>query len=152
MTTDERDLLRRYLAERDVPCPGCGYNLRGLESDVCPECTEPITLRVSLVEPRQGAFIAGLIGLAVGIGFSAAFLIAAAIIAAVEGGVRVLLPAVWPLPLHLIFESAALAVWINSRLRLRRLTPRTRTTLAAACWGLSALLAALFFINIFRVV
>ncbi len=152
MTTDDRELLRRYLAGRDVPCPGCGYNLRGLESGVCPECTEPITLRVSLVEPRQGAFIAGLIGLAVGIGFSAAFLLAAALVAALYGGTPGLLAEVWPLPLHLIFESAALAAWVRARRRLRRMPPRGRITLAAACWGLSALLAALFFVNALRVV
>jgi hypothetical protein len=27
-----------YLARHDVPCPSCGYNLRGLEKPVCPEC------------------------------------------------------------------------------------------------------------------
>jgi hypothetical protein len=30
--------LIRLLLERDIPCPGCGYNLRGLESPTCPEC------------------------------------------------------------------------------------------------------------------
>jgi len=32
------DSLVQYLSERDVPCPGCKYNLRGLKLDVCPEC------------------------------------------------------------------------------------------------------------------
>ena len=27
-----------YLAHRDVPCPGCNYNLRGLQTPSCPEC------------------------------------------------------------------------------------------------------------------
>lgn len=30
--------LRQYLAERDVPCPKCKHNLRGLRSANCPEC------------------------------------------------------------------------------------------------------------------
>ncbi|MEM9166951.1 MAG: hypothetical protein AAGB48_07975 [Planctomycetota bacterium] len=34
----EADQLRAYLAERDVPCPRCGYNLRGVREPVCPEC------------------------------------------------------------------------------------------------------------------
>lgn len=32
------DRLQVYLAEHDVPCPKCGYNLRGLEGHTCPEC------------------------------------------------------------------------------------------------------------------
>jgi len=30
--------LISYLAEQDIPCPGCQYNLRGLQQDHCPEC------------------------------------------------------------------------------------------------------------------
>jgi hypothetical protein len=30
--------LKGYLARRDVPCPSCGYNLRGLRTGACPEC------------------------------------------------------------------------------------------------------------------
>ncbi len=32
------DILRDYLAERDIPCESCGYNLRGVETVQCPEC------------------------------------------------------------------------------------------------------------------
>lgn len=28
----------RFIAAHDFPCPGCGYNLRGLSTGVCPEC------------------------------------------------------------------------------------------------------------------
>jgi rubrerythrin len=31
-------LLAQYLKERDVPCPGCGYNLQGITTEKCPEC------------------------------------------------------------------------------------------------------------------
>lgn len=34
---DPDELLKRH----DVPCAGCGYNLRGLAADVCPECGRP---------------------------------------------------------------------------------------------------------------
>lgn len=30
--------VRGYLHKHDVPCPGRGYSLRGLEKPVCPEC------------------------------------------------------------------------------------------------------------------
>jgi hypothetical protein len=36
--------LTAYLAERDVDCPVCGYNLRGVPGRVCPECGRPIRL------------------------------------------------------------------------------------------------------------
>jgi predicted RNA-binding Zn-ribbon protein involved in translation (DUF1610 family) len=32
------EILREYLATRDVPCEGCGYNLRGALDVFCPEC------------------------------------------------------------------------------------------------------------------
>lgn len=32
------DLLVEYLAERDIACEGCGYNLRGATTVQCPEC------------------------------------------------------------------------------------------------------------------
>jgi hypothetical protein len=34
----EPERIRRYMAERDLPCPGCKYNLRGIATDACPEC------------------------------------------------------------------------------------------------------------------
>lgn len=42
--SDDRHGLRDYLAERDIACPGCGYNLRGLPGDACPECGKPVEL------------------------------------------------------------------------------------------------------------
>jgi hypothetical protein len=30
--------IRTHLAEQDVPCPGCRYNLRGAQGSLCPEC------------------------------------------------------------------------------------------------------------------
>ncbi len=43
LTEFQQTRLRRYLADRDVPCPRCEYNLRGLKSDTCPECGEPLS-------------------------------------------------------------------------------------------------------------
>ena len=141
----DSELLRLYLAPRDLPCPGCGYNLRGLAADACPECNQAITLRVNLAEPRQGEFIAGLLGLALGIGFSVAFLSMGLIFYLNYGAASGVLADLWPLPLNLLVESAALAAWIRGRRRFRRLPPGTRKVLVAACWLLSIGLAAYFF-------
>jgi hypothetical protein len=43
--SDDRG-LRHYLAQYDAPCPGCGYNLRGLTGDTCPECGDALRLGV----------------------------------------------------------------------------------------------------------
>lgn len=36
--TITRELLKTYGVDRDLPCPRCKYNLRGLTGDRCPEC------------------------------------------------------------------------------------------------------------------
>ena len=33
-----------FLAGRDIPCPACGYNLRGVTQEACPECAMPLTM------------------------------------------------------------------------------------------------------------
>ncbi len=45
MPTDA-EMLKAYLAERDVACPGCGYSLKGCASDRCPECGQGIVIGV----------------------------------------------------------------------------------------------------------
>jgi hypothetical protein len=51
--------LRAFLAERDVACPGCGYNLRGIAGSGCPECGWLITL--SELRAAAAAFGSGLV-------------------------------------------------------------------------------------------
>lgn len=63
------ELLLRYLADTDQPCPGCGYSLRGLTAARCPECNEALRLQAGLVEPKLAWFIVGVVGLAMGAGF-----------------------------------------------------------------------------------
>jgi hypothetical protein len=46
--------LHDYLREQDIPCPGCGYNLRGLTSATCPECNQALELRVTVAEAALG--------------------------------------------------------------------------------------------------
>lgn len=71
---DDPEMLRRFLAARDAPCPNCGYNLRGLPGRRCPECNEHLELRVGLAEPKLGALLGAAIGLGAGVGFNAMIL------------------------------------------------------------------------------
>jgi hypothetical protein len=40
------DLVAAFLADHDVPCPRCGYNLRGLNASACPECSLKLNLGI----------------------------------------------------------------------------------------------------------
>src|SRR5882724_749530 len=75
MAESTKELLRAFLVGRDVLCPACGYNLRDLLGERCPECGEEVVLQVGLVEPRHAAAIAGVIGLAAGAGMSGLLLV-----------------------------------------------------------------------------
>lgn len=60
----EEAAIVRLLAERDEPCPKCGYNLRGIGSSKCPECGEAVTFRVvrdDLIVGRVFVYIAALL-------------------------------------------------------------------------------------------
>lgn len=46
------ELLRACLAQRDVPCPTCKYNLRGCVSAACPECGTTIVLSIDAQRQR----------------------------------------------------------------------------------------------------
>jgi hypothetical protein len=56
-THDNTQPLLEYLRERDVACPLCGYNLRGLSSARCPECGREVQLTVGLTEPFMRAWV-----------------------------------------------------------------------------------------------
>jgi hypothetical protein len=50
---DGADELRAFLAGRDVECPQCGYNLRGLRGAACPECGSALSFRMLRNLERQ---------------------------------------------------------------------------------------------------
>lgn len=64
------EVLRTYLAGRDVPCPVCRYNLRGCAGSECPECGARLDLRVGSVDLRLGPWLLGVLSLALPMGFS----------------------------------------------------------------------------------
>ncbi|MCZ6835812.1 MAG: hypothetical protein O7G85_08565 [Planctomycetota bacterium] len=44
-------VLHQFLADQDAPCPACGYNLRNLAKDNCPECGQAIKLHLQPAGP-----------------------------------------------------------------------------------------------------
>lgn len=57
----ERDWLIEFLRDRDVACPLCGYNLRELFSERCPECGRGVRLNVLPAEPLMRIWITTLV-------------------------------------------------------------------------------------------
>jgi hypothetical protein len=80
------EFLADYLSDRDHPCPGCGYNLRGLPDPVCPECRQELELTIGLAEPRMGALLLSIGSLIAGAGAAGALMVSVLIISIVEKG------------------------------------------------------------------
>ena len=146
-TTQDRDLLTSYLADRDVPCPRCGYNLRTLQSNQCPECGEELTLRVGLVYPKLAALITGLVGLSAGAGLNGLLLIYLGIqLALGEMGSndRFVLRFLAHNGLGFLVEGGLLLAWLVCWHRLHRQTASLRWLLATGTWVLTGINIVVF--------
>ncbi|MEM6332905.1 MAG: hypothetical protein AAF823_06155 [Planctomycetota bacterium] len=135
---NEQAALLAYLAERDVPCPSCGYNLRGATSTTCPECGEVLALRVGLVEPKLFLWLAGLIPLAMTMGFGGLLSALGAVYAIANMGGPDEEFFVYFVPLTLV-AAAMTGGWLWGRHWYRRLPLVGRVTLMAGCWAVAVL-------------
>lgn len=72
--TQQADALRGFLAERDVACPGCGYNLRGLTGERCPECNQGLELGVQLQDAAWGTLVGTIVALSIVAGIAGVML------------------------------------------------------------------------------
>lgn len=68
-------LLREFLHDTDAPCPLCGYNLRQLTANRCPECGQELELRVGAVNVRTGLLVAAIAPLMMMFGLAVFFAI-----------------------------------------------------------------------------
>ncbi len=68
---DDPELLLAVLAQHSLACPVCGYDVRSLKRPACPECGARLRLRLGSPDLRIHHLIAGLVGLALGLGFTA---------------------------------------------------------------------------------
>lgn len=125
--------LAHYLADRDEACPSCGYNLRGLASDRCPECMTELVLRVAMAEPRLGLFLSTVVAWSLGAGFSALLLVYLVV-------VMVMTPRSLP-PMHeflvtpvggTLLEGGAVVLLVAHQRRVRRWPLSKRVALLVA--------------------
>lgn len=123
--TDTRaEMLRAFLAEHDEPCPGCGYNLRGLIGERCPECGEGLRIAVSRVVGRPGWHRVGGYGIAIALlVHSLTFLL----LIMYGGGVA----AFWMMP-GVVFSLLCLVAWIRFRHKIAAASAPVRFVIVAA--------------------
>jgi len=129
-------LLLAFLRARSIPCPRCAYDLRDIQRPQCPECGEPLILKVGSPRSHFGWLI---LAMAPGC-FSG---VAAALLAfplfrfftAPQGPP-------WPLYAAWVFGClSAVAVYFmyRARHRILALPTRAQAGLAAAVWFLHVL-------------
>lgn len=139
--------LAAFLATRDAPCPVCGYNLRSLLTDRCPECGRHLVLAVGTTEPKLGAFILGLVGWALGLGFCGIVL--------VWGMTLVIVGAGGPnqnqiimLAIGTVISGLGVWVWIRTRKPVSRLPGWARMAAAAGSVVASILIPVWFILTV----
>jgi hypothetical protein len=145
-----RELVKTYGVDRDLPCPRCRYNLRGLAGDRCPECGANVSSYIKKAALRRGDYrIVHLDDVRERIlayaGPAATVLLAGGFWAAV----RVSDPPVWigrfVSGTMILMVLAAANVWWQLVRRLWRRRPiATRLVLTILCWApaLAAVAAA----------
>jgi uncharacterized protein (DUF983 family) len=116
-------LLQSFLAGRSHACPVCGYDLRDLQSDRCPECGKILRLTITQDKPVRAPFVIGLIAFAAPLGAS---------ICAISGvfywrmtryeWADLMRPLIAN-SVTLVLAIAALLIWLRFAPRLRRQSP-----------------------------
>jgi len=128
----------RFVRVRSVPCPRCGYDLREIEQARCPECAEPLELRVGSPRVRFGWLV---LAMAPG-----CFSGVAAVLLAFPVWRSIGLPpgrgAPWPVVVADLFGfvSAASVYWIyRHRHKIMRWRTGSQVGLALGVWGVHVL-------------
>ena len=140
-TPSDEAVLLDYLRGRDVACPLCAYNLRGLTTCRCPECGRELQLSVGLVEPRIGAWVTCLVAVT-----AAAGLGSMAILSIINHGFDVLFSGEGPGQTVAIFYFLASVPMVPALIALRRRYRRLSQTIQWTLAGVAITSTALAFV------
>lgn len=133
---DDTRQLVEFLQDRNAPCPLCGYNLRNLTDDLCPECQQKLRLTVGALHVRFGWFLATLTP-SLFSGIAAVLMLILTQTVRLTGGGPV--PPVIDLLALLGLASGVVAlVLIVRRHRFVQLRPQVQRIWAMAAWGIHA--------------
>lgn len=138
---EQAEHLKSFLSGSDLPCPGCGYNLRGVTGTKCPECAHELVLQIKPPELRLAWFLWGLVVQA-GVG---GYLIMALLLMGISGGPA---QSVFLLLVCLSAVTTGAACWIGYRGPMTGLSGGARAALAGLCIAGSI---ALVWISLFAI-
>lgn len=128
-----------FLAGRSVACPRCAYDLRDNATANCPECGEPLVLKIGTPRARFGWFVLTIApGCFSGIA-AVFFLVPLSVNFVMNFPALVGFP--WPLMCAEAFGVlSAVSVWVMYRHRHRLLAKayRKQAWFAAGVWGVHA--------------
>lgn len=129
--TPREQMLLDFLRDYDANCPVCGYNVRGLNRPLCPECRQELVLTVGEARLRLGWL---LIALAPGFfsGIAACFVMIPTVGVFFEDGV-----VVWPLAGMVLFGWSSGILAIILAVKRNRFIAQSRTRqrwLALVIW------------------
>lgn len=133
-----------FLKGRSAPCPRCAYDLRDIQNATCPECGEPLVLKIGSPKVRFGWLV---FAVAPGCFSGVAALFVMIPIAMTIGknfGPGKGLP--WPVVVADAFgflSAASVALIYKHRHRFMAWPSRRQGTFAATIWGIHILMFAL---------
>lgn len=144
-SSDEHELLRSFLHERDAVCPVCGYNLRNLTSGTCPECGQRVALCVGAPHLRLDVFAWTLTPLLMMVGIGCFMLLVVIMV----GPPPVATWGLWGLFALAAVDLPLAGVLYRNRVSFFRRSRTRQVQAAALIWALHLILMFAFSLDLF---
>lgn len=130
-----------FLAGRSVPCPRCGYDLCDIPTAQCPECGEPLVLKIGSPRSRFGWLVLAMApGCFSGV---AALFVMVPVVITVWHRLPAGRGAPWPVFVADAFgflSGASVAVMYRHRHRIMSWSTRRQAVFAFSVWGIHVLM------------
>lgn len=134
-----------FLAGRSAPCPRCAYDLRDIKAARCPECGDPLVLKVGSSRARFGWVVLAMApGCFSGV---AALFVMLPVGYSIWRGLPPGQGAPWPVMVADAFgflSAATVLLMYRHRHRIMALTARRQAAFAGAVWAIHVLAFGLF--------
>jgi hypothetical protein len=129
-----------FLTGRSAPCPRCAYDLRDIKTAKCPECGEPLVLKVGSPRARFGWLV---LAMAPGCfsGVAAMFVLIPVAVSTWQRS-----PPPWPIVFadgFGFFSAVSVALMYRHRQRIMSWKARQQGAFAGAVWGVHVLMLGL---------
>ncbi len=139
-----------FLRERSIPCPRCSHDLRDSPTAKCPECGEPLVLKVGSPKARFGWLV---LSMAPGC-FSGvmACVVAIPVVATIGQSAPPGQGCPWPIVAADAFgflSAASLWLMYKHRHRVMSWTTRQQAGFMGVVWGVHFLMLALVILSMF---